>query len=243
MDRDDYVKFSHKDHLQDKKSYQRLPEALKNDCLATTFEKIHTFCKIWTEKKVIREMDAKYICLNTEAEPAYMYLLAKIHKNPLKTGPIISYSGSVCSGIVKWLDIELKKLLPFFPYITTSSIQIAQELNSITFPPGTQLFTMDATAMYTNIHLGHALPVLEQFLCETKRGKNIANAANICPAALIHALEIVMENNMFAFGDTYWLQIAGTAMGTPPAPTWATIYFCIWELIIIPEFPELIFYK
>ena len=102
---------------------------------------------------------------------------------------------------------------------------------------------MDATAMYTNIYLKHALPVLEQFLFETKRGKNIANAANICPAAIIHALEIVMDNNVFPFGNTYWLQIAGAAMVTPPAPTWATIYFCIWELIIIPKFPELIFYK
>ena len=243
MDRDDYIKFAHKDHLQDKKSYTRLSEALKNERLASTFEKIHTFCEIWSEKKVISKMDTKYIRSNTAAEPAYMYLLAKIHKSPLKTRPIISYSGSVCSGIAKWLDVELKKLLPFFPYIATSSIKIAQELNSMNFPRGTQLFTMDATAMYTNIHLKHALPTLERFLCETERGKNIAAAADICPAALIHALEIVMDNNVFAFGDTYWLQIAGTAMGTPPAPTWATIYFCIWELIIIPEFPELIFYK
>ena len=80
----------------------------------------------------------------------------------------IKFSGSVCSGIAKWLDIELKKLLPFYSYIATSSIKIAQELNSMTFPPGTQLFTMDATAMYRNIHLKHALPVLVQSLCETK---------------------------------------------------------------------------
>ena len=31
-------------------------------------------------------------------------------------------------------------------------------------------------------------------------------------------------------------------MGTPPAPTWVPIYFCIWELIIIPKFDKLIFY-
>ena len=52
-----------------------------------------------------------------------------------------------------------------------------------------------------------------------------------------------MKNNIFAFGDTFWLQKAGTAMGTPPAPTWATIYFCIWEITIIPEFEELKYYK
>ena len=31
--------------------------------------------------------------------------------------------------------------------------------------------------------------------------------------------------------------------GHAPVPTWATIYFCIWEIAIIPEFPELVYYQ
>ena len=98
-------------------------------------------------------------------------------------------------------------------------------------------------AMCTNIHLGHALPVLTHFLYETKKGQQIVRDSDIFPAALLTALELVMNNNIFSFGDTLWLQTAGTAMGTPPAPTWATIYFCIWEIVIIPEFPELMYYR
>jgi hypothetical protein len=31
-------------------------------------------------------------------------------------------------------------------------------------------------------------------------------------------------------------------MGTPPAPTFATLYFAIWEATVIPEFLELQMY-
>ena len=102
---------------------------------------------------------------------------------------------------------------------------------------------MDATAMYTNIHLGHALPILSEFFLNNKQGKNIINRLGVSANAIVHTLEIVMNNNIFAFSDTFWQQIATTAMGKPPAPTWATLYFCLWEMKIIPEFNELSFYK
>jgi len=51
-----------------------------------------------------------------------------------------------------------------------------------------------------------------------------------------------MRNNVFQFSDTSFLQTSGTTMGTPPAPTYATLYFAIWEATVIPDFPELQLY-
>ena len=39
-----------------------------------------------------------------------------------------------------------------------------------------------------------------------------------------------MENNIFSFGDLYFLQLLGTAMGTSAACMWATIYYAIHEM-------------
>jgi hypothetical protein len=42
-------------------------------------------------------------------------------------------------------------------------------------------------------------------------------------------LEIVMKNNIFSFGDTFWLQLQGTAMGTPAAPLYSIITYGVHE--------------
>ena len=243
MDREDYIRHAYVDHLHDRTTYRRLAGLESTFAITDVQTRILNFCEIWNSKNVLSDMDVKWITAHTTLNPSYFYLLAKIHKKPLKTRPIVSYSGSVCYGLAKWLDVELKKLLPHLPYVAPSSFSVVNDLQEQHFPPSTLLFTMDAKSMYTNIHLGHALPVLTHFLYETEQGRKIVNETDICPAALLTALEIVMNNNIFAFGDTTWLQIAGTAMGTPPAPTWATIYFCVWEIVIIPEFPELVYYR
>ena len=38
-----------------------------------------------------------------------------------------------------------------------------------------------------------------------------------------------MKNNIFEWGDLYFLQLLGTAMGTSAACMWATIYFAVHE--------------
>jgi hypothetical protein len=54
-----------------------------------------------------------------------------------------------------------------------------------------------------------------------------------------------MQNNIFSFADTYWLQLSGTAMGTPVACAYATVTFGHYKnTTILPEFaPQLLYYK
>ena len=94
--------------------------------------------------------------------------------------------------------------------------------------------------MYTNIDTVHALQEIEHFLCHSR--PDICFTENLDVAAIMMALHIIMYHNVFKFGDTFWVQLTGTAMGSPPAPMYATLYYAIHKVKILQNFPELHFY-
>jgi hypothetical protein len=86
--------------------------------------------------------------------------------------------------------------------------------------------------MYTNIDTPHALESISRWLQKSRIPASVA--VNV--PALIDALTLIMTNNYFRFGDTIWHQLTGTAMGTPPAPMYATLYFYVHEQVLIKKF-------
>ena len=54
------------------------------------------------------------------------------------------------------------------------------------------------------------------------------------------ALCLLMTNNVFPFVDTYWLHKVVTAMGAPPAPPQATIFFGIHKDTVLAHFVDIL---
>ena len=77
--------------------------------------------------------------------------------------------------------------------------------------------------MYNNVHVDHALPVILEFLREHEAGKMIAHDKDIKFGLLEFAINLFMNNTTLQFGYTFWLQLAGTAMGTLSSPNYATL--------------------
>ena len=88
--------------------------------------------------------------------------------------------------------------------------------------------------MYKIIRTGPELHRIGRFALEND--KNMA----VPPAVLMDALRLLMKNNVFQFGDNYWFQKLGAAMGAPPAPPWATIFFGTHREAVLAQFGDML---
>ena len=83
------------------------------------------------------------------------------------------------------------------------SFTLKKELDLRNIPSNARLFICDVPSMYTNIKTGLAFHRIGQFAPENKEHLTVP------PAVLMDALRLLMTNNVFQFGDTYWLQKSG----------------------------------
>jgi DNA-binding MarR family transcriptional regulator len=234
IERSEYTRRAFEDHLNNEATYRRLTPTLANKRITAITRQIQQFIE---NQPSLPKDERTYLTrsLSVKDPFAYFYLTAKVHKIPWKTRPIVSISGSITHGLGRWLDKELQPICRKLSSFISSSFALKKELASLSIDPSrARFFTADAVSMYTNIDTDHALPVISNFL------RYSSHCSDIDAEPIICALELIMRNNMFKFGDTYWLQTTGTAMGTPPACMYAILYYGIHELNFYPRFQSLV---
>jgi hypothetical protein len=226
VDRTTYIHKAFTDHLLDKATYQSLTSSEARTAIKKLSIDLLEFISIHSDD--LGAANRKFL-LNSRMDVKdpypHLYLTFKIHKLPLKTRPIVSVSGSLLHALGRWVDIQLQPLLRRLPSFIASSTELKQCLERLPpLPSHARLFMCDAVSMYTNIDTDHALDTIGHFLRTNKLARGL-------PAdAILSALDLIMRCNIFKFGDTFWKQLSGTAMGTPPACAYATLYFAIHEL-------------
>ena len=102
------------------------------------------------------------------------------------------------------------------------------------------LFTADAISMYTNNNTACGIDAFREIF-----QKIPTYVPEDLPQDLfLQVLELVMNNNVFALGDTRWLQLIGTTMETSCACRYATlVYGYHEETSILPTFrPHIMLY-
>jgi len=135
----------------------------------------------------------------------------------------------------------MKELMPFVRSYTKNSLDVITDIKLLTLLENVLLFLADAKSMYTNIDTDIGLESIKRFLQDNRN-----NLPTNFPTDLFQqVLEAVMKNNIFHFADTYWLQLTGTAMGTPTTCSYASITYGQHENteILTTFSPHLLYYR
>jgi hypothetical protein len=239
IERDKYIQRALKDHLSDTttyRQYSRSQALTKIEAITATLEAF-----IIKNKDLLQKSDINFLeRTKTVKDPfAKFYITAKIHKQPWATRPIVSISGSILHGLGRWVDKILQPFAQAIPSYIKSSATLVDILSTMPpLPPNAKIFTADAVSMYTNINTRDAIARIRKLL-----DAHPTLATSNERFSVIEALVIIMSNNIFQFGDTYWLQIDGTAMGVSPSCSYATLYYAAHEQWLQSQYPEIIFYR
>lgn len=241
LERSIYIKRALQDHLLKESTYERLTEPQATTAMTTLRQQITAFINQHKdtddERNGITDADFKYLKRSSDSvvDPfSHFYIIPKLHKTPWETRPIVSVCGSALHALGRWVDQQLQPICRRLPTYVASSANLLHRLHStgISNLDKALFFKADAVSMYTNIDTTHALTTISSFL----RTSELCRTLGVHAESVIAGLELIMRNNLFKFGDTFWRQRTGTAMGTPPACSYATLYYGIHELNLLPQF-------
>jgi hypothetical protein len=214
------------DHLLDTTSYKQLtPEEAQSklDTSRKTMEAI-----VRTHQHALAQNEITYFkrVFKIKCRIPQFYATPKVHKSPWKTRPIVSCVNSTLGYLSKWTDRQLQRVIHLCPGYLKDSASLLQKLKQMDpLTPTTVMIVADAVSMYTNIDTTHGLQTLKNWL-----NLHRADLPQGFPTdMIIAATELIMTFNVFQFDDTFWHQSTGTAMGTPVACTFATIYYAYHE--------------
>jgi hypothetical protein len=234
LERQQYILWVYQDHLGHDNTYKRLTKFEAIDLLASTSDSLRQAYD--THRDNLPQAKRTYFDQglqksHTEYRVPRFYVTPKVHKTPWSTQPVVSCVGSFAEIFSKWLDHQMKKLLPTFSKTYLKDLfAILHDIRNLgPLPPHAKLFTANAVSMYTNIDTLHAMDTFQQWFATYPE----EIPSDFPKDLFLLVMEIVMKNNIFQFDNTFWLQLHGTAMGTSTACMYATLYYAYHERLTL----------
>lgn len=166
---------------------------------------------------------------NPQCRIAPIYCLPKIHKNKSNPPgrPIVSSCSTLTYPASVYVDRCLRVYLRTLDNICIRSTDVLHRLSNVRLDNDEVLLAADITALYPSIPIQYGLDVVCDFCRD--RGLMLSHELSF----VLALLEWILKNNFLIFDNTVYLQIKGTAMGTPMAPTFANIFLTALELKLL----------
>ena len=150
------------------------------------------------------------------------YILPKMHKDPIGWREICSSPGWVTFIVSMFIDIILQPILTNIPTYVKDSADFIENTYQLPLQQSYAFLQADVESLYPSIDINDGLQALSEIL-------SLTNFNNKFKTLIIKLTKWVLINNYMTFNNKTYLQINGTAMGTPLAVTYAGLFMHILE--------------
>ena len=164
---------------------------------------------------------------------AELYGLPKDHKRDIPLRPIVSACDDPVDKLTCLLEKIVTQLLPYVPAHLKSTSQFFDKLSEQYprgFEQGTILFSIDVVNLYGNIPIAEAIDGTITLLEHHTESKD---TFGLDLDSIRQLLEHCLTNNFVRFGQNYFRQTEGIAMGSRVAPPLAIVFMHALESMFL----------
>ena len=231
-------------HLNDITTYVEIINYSPDESYATLIDLLKTYKQYYKyPHDTVRISKLASSLLQLKDHPtlriALFYCLPKIHKRiipPIPGRPIVSSVNTLTYHASVYLDLQLQPILKQLYNVCTSALTLITDFQDLQTDMNSVILCADVTALYPNIPIllgvQTVAKVLNRLHCFTDSHLNF----------LMDLLHWVLLNNFCTFNSKTYLQIKGTDMGTPVAPSYANIFLYGIECDVIAKHKP-VYYK
>ena len=191
-----------------------------------------------TENSILLgESETKWIMQPQDYKLMKFYILAKIHKNPIKGRPIVPSMTWITHHLSQWIAFQLNPLISNLEWVLKDSRELLKEIHNINSKKELKkssllpfIYSADVEALYPNMDVQLGLKLTKEFLTEI----NWETSQHI--DFIIKAMHFVLTQGFIIFENRVFQQRNGAAMGSPMIPPYANIYMYMLERTTIHKY-------
>ena len=209
-------------HLGDITSYTPLDPTSVD--IQNRYARLHTIMsnQTWLSKKEATKLYENFTFNKGKEKPCNAYFLPKVHKKDLALRLICASCSWLTYLPSKYIAYTLQPILKSLPSYIDDSATLVRILENIQTSVYDQLVTADVIALYPSIVIEDGLRSLKDTLYQKGLDKEQIKF-------ILELTSWVLHNNVLTFNGKLYLQIKGTAMGTPLAVAYACIHMHVIE--------------
>ena len=176
----------------------------------------------WLPKKEAVKLYDDFTFNANKVNPCNAYLIPKVHKKDLAMRLICASCSWLTYLPSKYIAYTLQPILKSLPSYIEDSASLVKLLENTQISVYDQLVTADVISLYPSIIIVDGLSSLKMTLLQKGLDKNHVKF-------ILDLTSWVLHNNVISFNGKLYLQIKGTAMGTPLAVAYACIHMHVIE--------------